>query len=342
MTRAIAAIGMQSQQFFANQQATGAALEALTAQIKAISQRPNTTAPTYERSGDHDGPRGVARFNQPHIFNGSASDVDSFVDDIAGAIRLSRASLPNDEDKALYLNSYLGNGSPKSWFNAIRATIPHLLDDYEELIINFREHFGDSDVEATALRKIDALRQTSSCSTYASRFREQLIHVDFSESTKILKFYEGLKEEVKDLLLTVADLPIEFNKYVAKAIEIDNRVHRRYLERLKAKRSGNSSSSSNSHQPRSSNSGNTRSNNVAPPPPSAPELPPGIPMEIDATKTKRLPLTQEERERRRREGLCSYCGLGKHLIANCPNMSDRARKNFAAKSQTAPASSGKV
>jgi hypothetical protein len=51
-----------------------------------------------------------------------------------------------------------------------------------------------------------------------------------------------------------------------------------------------------------------------------PTVSPGTPMEIDATKTSqpRAPLSKEESERRRREGLCSYCG-GKHSINNCPN-----------------------
>lgn len=62
-----------------------------------------------------------------------------------------------------------------------------------------------------------------------------------------------------------------------------------------------------------------------------------VPMEIDAMR--RGPLTAEEKQRHRDEGLCLYCGLGKHLAANCPNMSERAKRNF--KSQAAP-SSGKA
>ena len=47
-------------------------------------------------------------------------------------------------------------------------------------------------------------------------------------------------------------------------------------------------------------------------------------MEIDAVKHG--PLTPEERQRRFHEGLCLYCGKGKHLASECPNKSDKAKK----------------
>jgi hypothetical protein len=56
-------------------------------------------------------------------------------------------------------------------------------------------------------------------------------------------------------------------------------------------------------------------------------------MEIDSSRAgapKRAPLTQDERDRRHREGLCLYCGQGKHLATNCPNMSTRAKQKFQA------------
>jgi hypothetical protein len=39
-------------------------------------------------------------------------------------------------------------------------------------------------------------------------------------------------------------------------------------------------------------------------------------MQIDAARYK--PLTQEENDQRRREGLCYYCGNSKHRLPKCP------------------------
>ena len=47
-------------------------------------------------------------------------------------------------------------------------------------------------------------------------------------------------------------------------------------------------------------------------------------MEIDAIR--RGPLTPAEKEYRRKNGLCFYCGKGKHTISECPNMSEKAKK----------------
>jgi hypothetical protein len=39
-------------------------------------------------------------------------------------------------------------------------------------------------------------------------------------------------------------------------------------------------------------------------------------MQIDATRYK--PLSQGEKDRCRREGLCYYCGSSKHRLPKCP------------------------
>jgi hypothetical protein len=39
-------------------------------------------------------------------------------------------------------------------------------------------------------------------------------------------------------------------------------------------------------------------------------------MQIDAARYK--PLSQGEKDRRRREGLCFYCGSSKHKLLECP------------------------
>ena len=63
-------------------------------------------------------------------------------------------------------------------------------------------------------------------------------------------------------------------------------------------------------------------------------------MEIDAVK--RGPISAEEKARRKKEGLCFYCG-GKHLAKDCPNMSAKAKADFEARQKTrSSSSSGKA
>jgi len=106
----------------------------------------------------------------------------------------------------LFLQSYLALGSAKSWYTALCNHSDGLLDDFEAVIQDFQAHFSDPDLASTTLCKIEALHQTGSCMSYASKYRELLIYVDFSEATKIHKFYEGLKDDVKDIIVTVPNI----------------------------------------------------------------------------------------------------------------------------------------
>ena len=86
---------------------------------------------------------------------------------------------------------------------------------------------------------------------------------------------------------------------------MDNELHELSLRR----KSGSSSkrSTPSSHTP-------------VPGPSSTPDV---VPMEVDAMR--RGPLSAEEKDRRRRNNLCMYCGAGEHFANNCPNKSTRAK-----------------
>jgi len=331
LLQAISALGQSSYRLDENQRTIGRALEAITDKISSLRfpTTPTSAAGMYS-STDTVIPRSVAKFREPRLFKGNAIEVDAFVDEILSAVELSRSSLPTDMDKALYLSTYLDNGSPRSWFTAIRRTNEGLLDDFDQLINDFRHHFGDPDTEGTALRKIENLRQTGSCASYASKFRELLVYVNFNTSTTIQKYYEGLKDEVKDLLLTVHAPPTEFDDYVTLTTSIDNRLHRREVERKTAKKPVS--------RQQNTTDITTQRNTQPRPSTSATTLSPGIPMEIDATRTvPRQPLTREERDRRFAQGLCLYCGGTEHTVKNCPNMSERAKKKFNARNDSGKA-----
>ena len=145
-------------------------------------------------------------------------------------------------------------------------------------------------------------------------------------------FKKGLKGALKDALVSVAksDVPAE---YVKQVIEVDNRLHNRELEaRREAAASGkhkHSLSSSRSDTHVTSTRDSYRPVTHVTSAPSSSSQSDTVPMEVDAVR--RGPLTQAERERRSKEGLCFYCGKGQHRIADCPNMSPAAKKARKAK-----------
>ena len=74
------------------------------------------------------------------------------------------------------------------------------------------------------------LRQTKSASVYATLFRQDSLKADLNEEGLMQLFYNGLKEEVKDVLYD-KDRPDTLDAYIAIAIKIDDRQYSRKQQR---------------------------------------------------------------------------------------------------------------
>lgn len=272
--------------------------EALSALVTRITDRPA-------------GSSGAPKHREPRVFNGRTDQLDAFLREVNNAIYLQRRSLPTDRDRTIYFGFYLGDGAPSSWYRAIELDPikSYLLDDYEAFINAFKERFQDPDQYVSAIRKMRKLKQTGSCAVFTNQFSELLAELDWTEQTKIQEYYDRLKDGVK---LTLCNrkgryFTMDFDLYARTCIEIDNELHSMSLDSVKpsssfpfAKRTQPSSSTLSTPSPSSSNSNDQV-----------------VPMEVDAIR--RGPLSSEEKARRRKEGLCLYCGQGKHLAAECPN-----------------------
>ncbi|KAG1894261.1 uncharacterized protein F5891DRAFT_1195396 [Suillus fuscotomentosus] len=150
--QAITVLRQSSDHLDKQQHTIGRALEDITDKITSLRfPTMPTSAMGHQGHSDSVAPQGVAKFWKPRLFKGSATDIDAFVDEILSAVELSHSSPPTDMDKALYLSTYLDNGSPHSWFTAIHHTNDDLLHNFNSLIDNFRQHFGDPDTEGTPL-----------------------------------------------------------------------------------------------------------------------------------------------------------------------------------------------
>ncbi|KAJ3743003.1 hypothetical protein DFH05DRAFT_1461187 [Lentinula detonsa] len=74
----------------------------------------------------------------------------------------------------------------------------------------------DTFVDAVSNAKLENLTQNGSAAAYASRYHELLVHVDWSEQSKINNFYSNLKTATKDMISITKreDRPNRFDDYV--------------------------------------------------------------------------------------------------------------------------------
>ena len=129
------------------------------------------------------------------------------------------------------------------------------------------------------------------------------------------QFCYGLRNDVKDLLLTFPEEPKSLIEAISRAVRCDNRLFERHSERQfqmpRARSEPTSASVVAKPFPR-------ESYNVSP-------VNTPTPMEIDTTR-RRGPLSEEEKQRRRANRLCLYYGGPGHIAVNCPHRQKKKGK----------------
>ncbi|OMJ23595.1 Retrotransposon-derived protein PEG10 [Smittium culicis] len=179
--------------------------------------------------------------------------------------------------------------------NALRWASPYIekgslvLQDYEVFLKEFSKVFDDPQRTQTANDAIRALHQgTTPVSMYASEFRRLLMDLDWNESALVSQFAEGLSDKVLDTL-ALFETPTDLEGYINAAITVDARLTRRREDK-------------------------TRRRVVTTLPQPQPARTSHKLMQVDAVQRT---VSQPERDRRMKLGLCFYCGGEKHQATNC-------------------------
>jgi hypothetical protein len=140
------------------------------------------------------------------------------------------------------------------------------------------------------------------------------VNLDWNDEPLCQHFFRGLKPEVKDKVLSPTDF-IDLNSLIESAIKWDNLLYQRRKDPNNNNKSTdrfnitNRQMSNNRSWNQGFNkpqwNGPQRHNNIGSGP---------APMEVDSI---RGPLTQGEKDRRRQNNLCLYCGTPGHRALDC-------------------------
>jgi hypothetical protein len=265
---------------------------------------------------------GEPKVREPTPFNGKhSSQLTDFLAQVRVAFEVRPSKYPTEKTKVLYAVSYL-EGAALAYFQPFigKADPPSWMTNFALFADELEKCFGDPDLIGNVTFKLRKLKQTGSASAYAAEFRQLASRLSWNEQALVSQFFNGLKDPVQDELVKI-DYPMELNAIIPLAIRIDNLQHQRTSQR-------NLSSRLNAQVPKKHQSMYVASKPQTVVPTQLVLAPSTVaqsaaegyghrPMELDATRPVFQRLTEQQREYRRKNNLCMYCGKPGHVALQC-------------------------
>jgi hypothetical protein len=231
----------------------------------------------------------------------------------------------DEPSKVVFAGSYLSSVA-QAWFEpfvfAEEGTASGLFQSFAGFEEELSRMFGDPNEVASAERKIRSLHMAEHhhAPRYVTDFRRYSALIAWNDAALVSQFRTGLPDRILDELARRDDPITDLAELQRVVLRLDNRYWERRDERTRQEKATRTFSTG-SPALRDRPTGNTFANNPRPsfthPRPPATNLRPFPPSPHQGR------LTQEERTRRLRAGLCLRCEEGGHRAAACPRR-DRA------------------
>lgn len=270
------------------------------------------------------------KINLPTPFRGSKAESAEFILKCDMVFMVQPETYHSDDIKLAFVINLL-QGDAYQWVKPALLTQgdlrPSWISSWETFKLEFNRIFGDSDIIETSRQKLKGLRQTKAATTYATEFRRYSLYLHWGDEAFRHAFFDGLKEDVKDKLLT----PNDFNNLEAlieASVKWDNLLFQR-------RRTTTPRIPTKSYTPNNTWSNPNYGNQSGP-----------TPIQIDtitpspSAPTFKGPLTQAEKDRRKKLNLCLYCGNAGHNVFDCTLKPKSQTRRQLAPVSSAPLSQG--
>ncbi|MEE6524685.1 hypothetical protein FKM82_024284 [Ascaphus truei] len=239
-------------------------------------------------------PTSEPRLPAPNRYAGDPSGCRGFLNQCFIQFELMPSHFPSSRIKVAYIISLLTDAA-LAWASPIWEQRPDLISDLTLFITEFRRVFDTPGRKVTAASSLLNISQGDrTVARYALDFRTVAAETGWNDVALSAVFWQGLSERLKDELAAL-DRPAGLEDLIDLCIRMDQRLQERRMERNKHPRGIQSSSFSTIGSLLST----------------TPVL--DEPMQLGGTS-----LSPIEKQRRRRAGLCLYCGNNGHLVFNCP------------------------
>lgn len=287
----------------------------LTQSIAAQNRQPLTTPAPHTTSRE-------PKVKDPETFHGQRNTLNSFLTECELIFELQPSRFANDRTKVSYMIS-LFRGTP---LLAVRPLLsqqprPIMLEVFTLFVEYLQTNYGDPDEKGTARRKLKSLRQVGPASSYFAEFQQYIAILGWKDQDPIVdRAIDGLRPYLKDEVARTGLQPRSLSDLISFIVPLDNRLYERDQERRRETKEPNSrdmklftssgtSTLTASTRPWPNDGQYTRSAPISTTRPGKPPNP----------SFQRGPLSKEERQRRKDNNLCLYCGNPGHLAQACPN-----------------------
>lgn len=252
---------------------------------------------------------------EPDSFSGNPTELENFLTSCVLYMDCYPGTFNSDKGKINFIISHCRHKVMKSLRPLMnRAQQPELLHNYEEFLKYLRRHWGDPDEKGNAKREMRKLRQQGSASEFFLKFNQLVAILGWSPDSEILveNAIDKLAGELKDEIVRQGELEVSsIDQLMDFVVPLDNRLREREKEKRELQASTQKfPRNTNPNMPKHSPSQNATGIQTNNPPP------------------HRIgPLSSEEKDRRRANKLCMYCGDAGHPVDTCPKKGkDSARR----------------
>lgn len=239
------------------------------------------------------------KIRAPSDYDGNRAGATAFLNDCQTYLRLNKDSYPTDEDKIIFILSYMVGGAAGPFKEALTARafainpttkLEEGFGAWTDFLENVKKLFGTLNPIDDAITQMKSLRQTGTADEYVASFQSLAIKSTIQEVAVLSDYFlSGLSNGLVKNIMAVEKLPTKMSDYYALAIRLDLQW-RKGLELTK------------STAPRKSNMNTS----------------PAATTSRSTNPVRLRKLTDEERVKLRKEGRCFRCREAGHISADCP------------------------
>lgn len=239
----------------------------------------------------------------PERFHGDSNKFHVFINQCQLHFVCKPQQFPTDATKVAFVLSYLG-GTAANWSIPFVDRDDPILHNWNQFKRTMTSLFAKHTFMQASDNELLNLKQgNKDLLTYLTSFNRLLTETRWPEEKRVSLFYKGLRDELKDALAHIVDLPEDYSDFVDLVVKLEHRLGERKGDKSKLE----SRLTFIRHEKKDTDN----------------KLPEPEPMQIG---TLRGPLTSEEKERRRKLQLCLYCGKAGHFARECPVKPKTSRK----------------